>query len=133
MSDEKIRFITKQVSKATDPYVSITTSGSKLHKQARFTFRNGTAQEISKTGYIVVSDIDPETRKLYFSESTEREGYVFKENKTTNNGSISINAHWLAKKLEDYGWIGDYYEIYKEDGYYCVHLEDRIDIPKKKR
>ncbi len=128
-----IEFITKQIVKATDPFVSITTSGSNLHKQVRFTFRNNIGQKISKTGYIVVSNIDEESENIYFKESTKNEGYILKTNKTTENGSISINADWLAKKLEEFEWIGDYPKVYKEDGYYCIHKIDCLPIPKKKR
>ena len=130
---KEIEFLTKSVVKNTMPYVSVTINGSSRHKGARFTFRNGFGQMISKTGYIVVSNISEESDRIYFSESDEEEGYLFKVNDATSNGAIIINAHWLAEKIEEYGWVGDYSEFYKENGYYCIHKEDRTNIVKKKR
>ena len=133
MNKQSIQFITKKVIKATDPFVSITTSGSEMHKNCRFSFRNSLGQKISQTGYIVVSDVNDKSDTIYFSESSKDEGYLFKTNKTTDNGFISINSHWFAKKLEEYGWIGDYSKTYKKNGYYCIHKSDRVDLPKRKR
>ena len=128
----KIEFITKQTVKSTEPVVSIFTTGSDYHKIARFSFRNGTGQKISKTGYIVVSNIDENSEKIYFNESVKNEGYAFIGSKANTNGAISINAHWLAVKLEEYEWVGDYLKIHKEDGYYCIHKSDRVGSISKK-
>lgn len=131
--NKEIEFITKSFAKNAMPYVSVAINGSSRHKSARFTFRNGFGQMISKTGYIVVSNINEESDKIYFSESDEGEGYAFRANDTTSNGSITINVYWLAERIEEYGWIGDYPEFYKEDGYYCIRKEDRVNIIKRKR
>lgn len=133
----KIEFITKQNSKETQrgifPSISISTSGSKYHKQVRISFKNGAGTKITKTGYIVFSNIDENSQKMYFKESVEGEGHYFSKNRTTDNGSITLNLHWLAEILEEYGWIGDYTNLYYEDGYYCIHKEDReISTSRKK-
>ena len=70
MTDE-IVFITKNCDDQNSIQLSISVNGTKYHKTVRFSFKDNFATEVFLNKYIIVSDVNESSDKIYFKPSNK--------------------------------------------------------------
>lgn len=96
---------------------SIFLSISKKCERARMTFYNKWDQTISKSGYVVIA---VDGNRMYFKESTFRDGWLFTKTNYENTKYLSIKNDIIYKWIDD-GGIGSYEFRYDDEvGLYYI-------------
>lgn len=124
MTDE-IVFITKNFDDQNNIQLSISVNGTKYHKTVRFSFKNNFATEIFLNKYIIVSDVNESSDKIYFKPSNKDEGYKLTSGGKSLNCYFSVNLHAFATKIEEYGWIGDYKDFSTDGEMFYITKGDK--------
>ena len=121
---QEVSFLKPSANKKVISEVKVSVMGTERSPVIRFAFSADALDTLFgpfPTDYISVSEVDENSKTIYFDAAEKGEG--FKIDKREYGGTITIGNRWFAQNIIKYGWAGEYSLDVSTKGYWCINKQ----------